>query len=93
MGISLIRDNYKIDTIYGSWTLFATGWRNHLKDAGLFQMVRTHGKWGCGNIASPCADEFCTVLFAAISTYNGAQGEKLQLCCLNRHFGSICLSS
>ena len=51
------------------------------------------GQPPCGNIASPCADEFCTVLFAAISTYNGAQGEKLQLCCLNRHFGSICLSS
>ena len=27
---------------------FSTGWKDHLKDAGLFQMVRTHGKWGCG---------------------------------------------
>ena len=76
--------------------LFGTEWKDHLKDAGLFQMVRTHGKWGCGNMVSPCAAEFCTVLVSVIFTGNNAHGEKLQLflACNRRlgNFGEICSS-
>ena len=65
---------------------FSTRWKDHLKDAGLFQRVRTHGKWGCGNMVLPGAAEFCTVLFTVIFTNNGVHGEKLQLFCLQQAF-------
>ena len=62
--------------------LFGTGMEDHHNVADLFQMVRTHGKWGCGNMVLPGAAEFCTVLFTVIFTNNGVHGEKLQLFCL-----------
>ena len=34
--------------------LFGTGMEDHHNVADLFQMVRTHGKWGCGNMVPPC---------------------------------------
>ena len=43
-----------------------------------FTWFRTHGKWGCGNMVSPYAAEFCTVLVTVIFTINGVYGEKLQ---------------
>ena len=71
---------------------------DHHNVADLFHQVRTHGKWGCGNMVQLCANEFClwyqkvpmssarfefcTVLVSAIFTYYGVHGEKLQMFCL-----------
>jgi hypothetical protein len=43
-----------------------------------FNWFRTHGKWGCGNMISPSAAEFCMISFVVISITNCGFDEKMQ---------------
>ena len=76
------RDHNDLMVLEFKLNLFGTGMEDHHNVADLFHIVRTHGKWGCGNMVLPGAAEFCTVLFTVIFTNNGVHGEKFDCFCL-----------
>ena len=54
-GSLVLQDRYDLRFFLGiQRDLFGTGMEDHHNVADLFQMVRTHGKWGCGNMVPPC---------------------------------------
>ena len=77
-----LQDRYDLWFLEFRWICLRLEWKITTMSLIYFTWFRTHGKWGCGNMVSPYAAEFCTVLVTAIFTINGVYGEKLQRFCL-----------